>query len=94
MRNKNRGAATDADVSFGSLFDALVKCHCVLEFLSRPGHVPLDRLFVKTESGRDFGRGPAGCEEQDDHLLGERELGNRHDASLSGDKGRECPALA
>jgi hypothetical protein len=39
-------------------------------------------------------RGPAGREEQDDHLLGERELGNRHDALLSGDKGRECPALA
>lgn len=74
--------------------DALVKCRGVLEFLSRPGHVPLDRLLVQTESACDFVRGPAGREEQDDHLLGERELGNRHDALLSGDKGRECPALA
>jgi hypothetical protein len=90
----NRGPRADADGSFVSLLDPLVERRCVLEFLSRPGHVPLDRLLVETESGGDFGRGPAGCEEQDDHLLGERELGNRHDAPLSGDKGRECPALA
>ena len=81
-----RGFFVCSFLSLLSASDSVEECRCLFELAVRLREVPVDGSYVESDNRCDLAPAPSLSDEQDDSLLGLRQLWNRHDIPLSIDQ--------